>query len=440
LVVVAACGLLACGDDGTDAPEATPDAADDALPGDAVADTVAPPKEAEAHTLTLVDRLPVTLLNGRSQNVTFDVPHGIVSLTVTVDGEADGMYALDHWSGPGDSTLVTSGWLDGGGAGAGLCLDCPNRIVLAEGTFAALAPNNPVPTVVPGTHVLGAFGMRPKPVAGQTGGTCGDGVCTFIEQFTCPQDCAPEPISGEVLLSVHGKVSDEGDLPDRGVLDLNLFFTGARWTAATAAEDPEFQALLGAVDTIYGQVGVSLGELTYYDVDPRFQVIESVQGGDSDLMELFRSSEGAAEGAVNLFFVDELSAGAFGGFGVILGIAGGIPGPAIAHGSHRSGVAVAVREIPGAPAALDTTVAHEIGHFLGLFHTSEQNFGGFGPSIHDPLPDTPHNDETYLMYNTGSGTLLSPWQGIVMRSNPWVRHPVEAPAAAGPGEQTTEER
>ena len=70
-------------------------------------------------------------------------------------------------------------------------------------------------------------------------------------------------------------------------------------------------------------------------------------------------------------------------------------------------------------------MAHEAGHFLGLFHTSEQNFG-LGGGIHDPLPDTPDNDESYLMFNTGAGDKLSPWQGRVMRSNPWVRHPDQA--------------
>ena len=72
----------------------------------------------------------------------------------------------------------------------------------------------------------------------------------------------------------------------------------------------------------------------------------------------------------------------------------------------------------GAPAQVETTVAHEVGHFLKLFHTSEQSFTG----IHDPLPDTPDNDASYLMFNTGEGNRLSPWQGRVMRSNPWVRH------------------
>jgi len=172
---------------------------------------------------------------------------------------------------------------------------------------------------------------------------------------------------------------------------------------------------------IYLQAGLSLGTITYRNIDPAYRVIESLDGAGSDLQAMFAESEGNPN-ALDLFFVDELSAAAFGGFGVILGVAGGIPGPPLTQGSSRSGVAIAIKPIAGAPAGVDTTMAHETGHFLGLFHTSEQRL--FGPQIHDPLPDTPDNDASYLMFNTGAGDRLSEWQARVMRSNPWVRHPI----------------
>lgn len=430
---LAALAVAACGDDtrdGTAADVATDDATvpDDATaPGDATGDATGSPDVPgpveNAHVVTLLEHEPVVLAAGTSMNLVVEVPDDVVSITVSVLGESDGMYGLAQWRGPDDTVLVTPGWLDGDQQG--ICLSCDNRIALSEGDFAALAPNNPSAVVTAGTHVLSVYGVRQPPSGA---GGCGDGLCDSagFEQFTCAQDCQPVPMSGDVFVSVHAKVIDGGAVPDTGVLDLNLHFTGAKgWTAATAPTDPELQGLIESVRTLYGQVGIRLGAITYRDIGAEFKVIESVQGADSDLMALFQASDGATEGGLNLFFVEELSAGAFGGLGVILGVAGGIPGPPLVAGTHRSGVAISVKEIEGAPAGIDTTIAHEMGHFLGLFHTSEQSFFGLAPEIHDPLPDTPDNDESYLMFNTGAGAVLSPWQGRVMRNNPLVRHEQE---------------
>lgn len=432
LTALTALAVGACGDDartGTPLDAAADDASvDDGSVADASVDSAvgvdAPTTAVNPNVVTLLEHEPVVLTGGSSMNVVVEVPEDVVSITVSVLGESDGMYGLAQWRGPDDVALVTPGWLDAGGQ-TGICLDCDNRIALSEGDFAALAPNNPSAVVTAGAHVFSVYGVRQPP---NGPGGCGDGRCDAagFEQFTCAQDCQPVPLSGEVFVSVHAKVVTGGEIPDTGVLDLNLHFTGAKgWTAATAPTDPELQGLLDSVRTLYSQVGIRLGEISYRDVGAEFKVIESVQGADSDLMALFQASDGALAGGLNLFFVEELSAGAFGGLGVILGVAGGIPGPPLVAGTHRSGVAISVKEIDGAPAGIDTTIAHEMGHFLGLFHTSEQSFFGLAPEIHDPLPDTPDNDESYLMFNTGAGTVLSPWQGRVMRNNPLVRHEQE---------------
>ncbi|TNF35238.1 MAG: hypothetical protein EP329_06400 [Deltaproteobacteria bacterium] len=436
--------LLACGGGGTtgttadtaapDVEDVAEDVAEDAVSEDAadtltVADTAQDTggSTTDPSVVTLIDQQTVTLTAGESAPITVTVPEGVTSVTVSVLGDNDGMYGLASWTGPDDTVLVTDGWLDGDGAMQGLCLDCPNRVALSEGDFAAIAPNNPVPTLLPGTHTFVAFGMLPKEVSQNFQGPCGDDECTILDQFQCPKDCAATPVEGDVLVSVHAKVAPTETAPVSGVLNLNLHFTGAKgWSAATAPDDEELQDILDKVRAIYAQdsVQIRIGEITYRDIDPSFHIIETVQGPNSDLMQLFAQSEGAPENAVNLFFVDEISAGQFGGAGVILGVAGGIPGPPLVAGSWRSGVAISVQEVEGAPAGIDTTVAHETGHFLGLFHTSEQDFG-FGAQIHDPLPDTPQNDETYLMFYTGAGDTLSEWQGRVMRSNPVIRYESE---------------
>jgi hypothetical protein len=355
--------------------------------------------EPEPNTVLLIDRQPTKLNNALSSPVSFDVPANTVSVTVIVEGESDELYTLGRWVDASGEALAPPGWFASGDPS--LCLTCANRLASAEGVFAAIAPNAPTAKVTAGTHVLTAYGYK-------------------LEGSLFQQKLVPSNAS--VLLSVYAKVLPQA--PAAGTLDVNVYLTGANgWTAANAESEPEIQAILASVNEIYAPVGIELGRVTWQDIDPSFKVIESVQGPDNDLMELFAQSEGQDNNALNVFFVEELNVGGpFGGFGVLLGVAGGIPGPALLQGTVKSGVAVAVKPVPEVPAGVDTTMAHEMGHFLGLFHTSEQNFGGFVPSIHDPLPDTPENDETYLMFNTGQGSKLSVWQGRVMRSSLWVRH------------------
>lgn len=394
-------------------------------------DTIAPdtttdvsdPGPVAAHTVTLIDNVEHNIVIGGSTPITFEVPADVISISISVTGDPGVTYGLGKWDAPNGVELVYDGWTSQDQGAGQMCLGCDNRIAVAAGAFATIAPNNPAATVEAGQHTITLFAFRPAVVAGQGGGSCGDDECTLFEQFQGCSDCNPESYTGPARVWVHAKVADTAGagLPATGVLDLNLHFTGAEgFTAASAPTDSEFQSYLQTMRDIYGTVGITLGEITYRDIDAKFRVIESIDGPESDLQEMFRLSGTNALNALDLYFVEEISSASLGGFGVILGISGGIPGPPLLQGTHRSGVAISLTQDglpPGVTAA--TTMAHETGHFLGLFHTSEQSFTG----IHDPLPDTPNNDEDYVMFNTGSGNLLSEWQGRVMRSNPWVRHP-----------------
>lgn len=426
--------LVACGDDdksgsnGADTPDISETSVDndgetaddvDGVDDAEVSPDVDPPGPTLADSVLLLED-DYVMSFGNSRSIMVEVPDNVVALTISVEGDPATTYGLGSWIGPNGFELVYGTWTSSQEGQGGLCLSCKNRIALSGGAFGAIAPNNPESQVEAGLHTFTLFGYTPSPVV-QGQGACGDNICHFLDQFQCQRDCGSSPASGAVTVRVHAKLA-EGGLPATGVLDLNLHFTGAQGlTAESAKIDTTFQGYLAAMDTIYQTVGIRLGEVTYRDIDASYKTIESLDGADSDLQAMFALSEGNPN-AVNLFFVDELSAGAFGGFGVILGIAGGIPGPPLVQGSPRSGVAIAIKPIQGMPAGIDTTMAHEVGHFLGLFHTSEQAF--FPPQIHDPLPDTPENDESFLMFNTGSGNKLSEWQGRVMRQNPFVRHPV----------------
>jgi hypothetical protein len=86
-------------------------------------------------------------------------------------------------------------------------------------------------------------------------------------------------------------------------------------------------------------------------------------------------------GAVNLFFIKDFSSSG------ILGIAAGMPGSMGIANSWNGVLIGLMAHASGStlnPQLLGETAAHEMGHQLGLFHTTEM-----GGTVFDILTDTP---------------------------------------------------
>ncbi|HIJ83515.1 MAG TPA: hypothetical protein HPQ00_04835 [Magnetococcales bacterium] len=121
---------------------------------------------------------------------------------------------------------------------------------------------------------------------------------------------------------------------------------------------------------------IQLNELTAID-ESRFSVV------DLDFTNATTSaliSRGATN-VVNIFFVDD-----FNDYGA-LGIAAAIPGSMGLAGGHNGIlIGLAPHRVGGVVDSnfMGETAAHEMGHFLGLFHTTEST-----GTPHDPLQDTP---------------------------------------------------
>lgn len=99
--------------------------------------------------------------------------------------------------------------------------------------------------------------------------------------------------------------------------------------------------------------------------------------------------------ALNVFIVREEIQ-----YGGVLGVSGGIPGPATILGTKQSGIVVFVdaHRLYSNPGELLTydeqvllgeTLSHEAGHFLGLWHVTEAYGDSGSIADRDPLRDTP---------------------------------------------------
>jgi hypothetical protein len=189
-----------------------------------------------------------------------------------------------------------------------------------------------------------------------------------------------------------------------GTIDLGLYLVSDDWTAASAIADANggWHRMLDTMATVYAGAGLCLGNVTFYDVPAWAKNTYATRVDASDtapcslLDQMFTLSQPG--GAIPLFFVDDIQASGTAGSGVIVGIDGAIPGPAGAGGTVHSGALVNVTNIINnspdtciaVPAFHDCgadevayIAAHESGHYMGLYHTTEAT-----GALFDPIGDT----------------------------------------------------
>ncbi|MDP3235908.1 MAG: M43 family zinc metalloprotease [Myxococcales bacterium] len=244
--------------------------------------------------------------------------------------------------------------------------------------------------------------------------------------------------------------SDENDLPASALvsvrvfikprpppgarqrLALNLFFSGsAGLTAQSAPTQPRLQQALGEFRERYLDAGIELDPPRLLTLPPGFSTVTGyfeLDGGPRvgrSAQELLRQSASAPLG-MNIFFVESLVLDPRIPPGAILGVAGGLPGPTMTQGTTASGVIVlfdAARFVPRRPGDVDTlgnTLAHEVGHQLGLSHVFE--LSGDEDNLSDtPGQNEPRAEENLMAPFSGDKGRLTPLQATTLRRNPVVR-------------------
>ncbi len=168
-------------------------------------------------------------------------------------------------------------------------------------------------------------------------------------------------------------VTRSGSLTNTTKISVRPFITGNKFQSS------DIISSLDKLKLIYSKSGIDLSIDSITKVSSSKYNIFSTSFTNYSTSKLLETCSEA--GKVNIFFVEDLySEGT-------LGISAGIPGSQGVKG-NRNGVLVSLSShVSGNKIddqLLAETAGHEMGHFLGLFHTTESN-----GIYHDPISDTP---------------------------------------------------
>jgi hypothetical protein len=223
-------------------------------------------------------------------------------------------------------------------------------------------------------------------------------------------------------------------VPDVATVQVEIVFVGVDLDAASAPDDADWNAVMDQFESEWDSAGLAVSTI-YKDFSgdrDRFAVVDVTDDDFSEFNDLLRTANPDDPRSITFFVVEEIANNSAGG-STILGLSAGPPGMATRSGTSKSGVIVSGIDFRDAPEDVGKIMAHEGGHFLGLFHTTERD-----GSLTDPIGDTPEcsNDangdgtlQTGECDGSGSGNVMwwtltegtatmSADQGWVVRRNP----------------------
>ncbi|MBI2372714.1 MAG: hypothetical protein HYV07_01815 [Deltaproteobacteria bacterium] len=330
---------------------------------------LAEPKTVAEHVMTP---------EGQSAELSFEVPPGQLSFVAVLESRDGLRVAPSSLISPGGIALIEN------------AESSTNPAAPYIGVTSVLVPNGDDPAIraEPGTWRLSVGTYDPR-----------------VFDALVPESGRVDRVS--ILL--------EAETEEGGALDLELAFSpGTDVVARTATDSPFVVELLEEVQkTLIEPAGVSLGEVRLASIPEEHDVVED--GDETRRMCRTLSKPGRHGASVNLFVVADLV--------YTEGHSGGAPGPPGRFDTPGSCIVIERMEN-----GLRTGVlaSHELGHFLGLRHTTELSGGG-----RDPLSDTPEcergmaiddcPDRDNLMfpaYLPRSGLPLTAGQIAVIRRSP----------------------
>ena len=191
-----------------------------------------------------------------------------------------------------------------------------------------------------------------------------------------------------------------------GSFDVNLFVYTAGQQNDVIPSEGEASNIKKYMNQIFGRVGVSVGNVNveFRDDGRAISQVLSDDGMLEFLEEASLDTFGRTDRGINCFLFPRLS-------GNTLGMDGAIPGPGGIHGVASAGLIAQAASLGFSAGGLSVhqtdqmilakILAHEIGHYFGLFHTTEYN-GKSIAAVTDTPRCGPENDKNGDGYVVGS--------------------------------------
>jgi hypothetical protein len=326
------------------------------------------------------------------ETVTFPIPPGTGSVTILQQGTEQLAARTVTWGGVlVDNTVV------------------PLTVSVGGVTFFddnAIPPDDPAEWGSPDGTGIGALNYSAAN-GGVPSGTWSVVVNDYVAE--CKARGAPGCVVGDGTTSYPAGRYDlqvlvkPGPVAAAGAMDVNLYLVTNRYTPDSAAADPSMTRMRQTLATYLARAGIALGAVNFVDLPATVKARYASGVNVDDLSscgEVATVLRLAGPGnALSLFLVNSLNSQQ-GGYTVVVGQDGTIPGPASVGGTVASGALVSIANLThtSSPTACQGAInlsgcgadmtayigAHETGHYLGLYHVTE----GDG-ALFDPVKDTP---------------------------------------------------